>query len=350
MLAGLRHPSTLCAKFCARLCAAIVLCGTNAQAQSIEEFYRGKTLSIILFTTPGSIYDTYARLLARYLPRHLAGQPSVVVKNMSGAGGLQAARHLNEAAPRDGTTIGGLSRALIFEPLLGKNVAQVDYRKFGWLGSMSQSTAVYVSWKGRSKIETAQDLFTQELLIAGTGAAAETTIITTAINGIVGTRIKLIQGYAGSVAGLLALERGEVDGGFPTMEALKTVHPDWLRDGKLNLLFQTRQMPDPEIASVPTVISLAKTEEQQQDLRFMFPRDAFGRPYVTPPGLPPDRLKALQDAFAATVNDPELAAETEKLNIPLALTSGEELEAIVREMYATPPEVVERVKRYMPKD
>jgi len=187
--------------------------------------------------------------------------PSVVVKNMSGAGGLQAARHLNEAAPRDGTTIGGLSRALIFEPLLGKNVAQVDYRKFGWLGSMSQSTAVYVSWKGRSKIETAQDLFTQELLIAGTGAAAETTIITTAINGIVGTRIKLVQGYAGSVAGLLALERGEVDGGFPTMEALKTVHPDWLRDGKLNLLFQTRQTPDPEIASVPTVISyLAVTE------------------------------------------------------------------------------------------
>lgn len=175
------------------LCAAIALpTASGAQAQSIEAFYKGKTISIILFTAPGSIYDTYARLLSRYLPRHLAGQPTVIVKSMPGAGGLRAARHLNEVAPRDGTTIGGLSRALIFEPLLGKNVAQVDYRKFGWLGSMSQSTAVYVSWKGRSKVQGAQDLFTHELLIAGTGAASETAVITTAINGIVGTKIKLV--------------------------------------------------------------------------------------------------------------------------------------------------------------
>src|SRR5262249_4583319 len=129
MLAGPRHPpSTPCARFCATLCVITALCGaTGARAESIEEFYRGKTLSIILFTTPGSIYDTYARLLGRYLPRHLAGQPSVVVKNMSGAGGLQAARHLNEAAPRDGTTIGGLSRALIFEPPPGPDVPPGDY-------------------------------------------------------------------------------------------------------------------------------------------------------------------------------------------------------------------------------
>lgn len=330
--------------------AAWGLTATGAHAQSAQEFYKGKTISIVLFTTPGSIYDTYARLLSRYLSKHVPGQPMVVVRNMSGAGGLQAARHLAEVAPRDGTTIGGLSRALIFEPLLGKNVAQVDYLKFGWLGSMSQSTAVYVSWKGRSKVETAQDLFHQELLIPGTGAAAETTIITTAINGILGTKMKLVQGYAGSVAGLLALERGEVDGGFPTLEALKTVHPDWLRDGKLNMLFQTRPTPDPEIASVPTVISLARTDDQRADLRFLFPRDAFGRPYVTPPGVPADRLKALQNAFAATVRDPEVIAETAKLKIPLALTSGNELATIVRESYATPAEVVERVRRHMPRD
>jgi tripartite-type tricarboxylate transporter receptor subunit TctC len=321
-----------------------------ARAEPIEDFYRGKTISILLFTTPGSIYDTYARLLARFLPRHVPGQPAVIVKYMAGAGGLQAARYLAEAAPRDGTMIGGLSRTLVFEPLFGKNVAQLDYLKFGWLGSIAQSTAIYVSWKATSKIRTAQDLFEHEMLIAGTGAAAETTIITTAINGILGTRIKLVQGYAGSVAGLLALERGEVDGGFPTLEALKTTHPDWLRDGKLNLLFQTRQVPDPEIASVPTVISLARTESQRKDLQFLFPRDAFGRPYVTPPGLPADRLKALQAAFAETVEDAELRAETARLNIPITLTPGEELEATVRETYATPVEIVERVKRFMPAD
>jgi tripartite-type tricarboxylate transporter receptor subunit TctC len=335
------------------LAAVLALCGlsaSRAQAQPIEEFYKGKTITNILFTTPGSIYDTYARLLSRYFTKHLPGHPAVVIKHMPGAGGLLAARHLSEIAPRDGTTIGGLSRTLIFEPLLGKNVANVDYQRFGWLGSMSQSTALYVSWKATSRIRTAQDLFTQDLLIAGTGAAAETTIISTAINGILGTRIKLVQGYAGSVAGLLALERGEVDGGFPTLEALKTVHPDWLRDQKLNLLFQTRQIPDPEIADVPTVTSLARNQEQLKDLQFLFPRDAFGRPYVTPPGLPADRLKALQQAFGAAINDPDLIAEAARLQIPVALTSGDELETIVKETYATPAEVVERVRRLMPKE
>jgi len=326
------------------------LAASQARAQSVEEFYRGKTITNVLFTTPGSIYDTYARLLTRYFPKHMPGNPTIITRHMSGAGGLIAARHLAEAAPRDGTTIGGVSRALIFEPLLGKNVANIDYRTFGWLGSMSQSTAVYVSWKATSQVKTAQDLFERELLIAGTGAAAETTIISTAINGILGTRIKLIQGYNGSVAGLLALERGEVDGGFPTMEALKTNHPGWLRDDKLNFLFQTRQIPDPEIATVPTVTALARTEDQLKDLRLLFPRDAFGRPFVTPPGVPADRLRALQAAFDATVTDPELIAEAAKLRIPVGLTRGEELASIVREMYATPAEVVERVKRHLPRE
>jgi tripartite-type tricarboxylate transporter receptor subunit TctC len=322
---------------------------TGVRAQAGEPFYQGKTITIVLFTTSGSIYDTYARLLARFLPAHIPGHPSVLVKYMPGAGGVLAARNLAEVAPRDGTTIGGLSPSLIFEPLLSSNASNVDFLKFGWLGSMAESTAIYASGKA-SKVRTARDLFTQEMLIPGTGAAAETTIVTKAIDGILGTRIKLIQGYAGSVAGLLAFERGEVDGLFPTLEALQTLRPTWLRDGTLKVLFQTRQVPDPEIADVPTVLSLASTEGQRKDLQFMFPRNAFGRPFATPPGVPPDRLKLLQDAFAATVADPALRFETDKLKIPLMLTNADELAATIRKKYATPPEVVERVRQFIAKE
>jgi tripartite-type tricarboxylate transporter receptor subunit TctC len=329
------------------LAVAFATAGLNAscaRAQTVQEFYQGKTITIILFTTSGSIYDTYGRLLANFFPRHMPGHPSLLVKYMPGAGGVLAARHLAEIAPRDGTTIGALSPTLIFEPLLSANTANVDFLKFGWLGSMSESTALYVSWK-TSKVKTARDLFERELLIPGTGAAAETTIISKAINGILGTKIKLVQGYAGSVAGLLALERGEVDGGFPTLEALHTLHPDWLHGNTLNLLFQTRQIPDPEIAEVPTVTSLAADDAQRRDLQFLFPRNAFGRPYATPPGIPADRLKALQNAFAATVNDPDLKAEASKLSVPLMLTTANELANTIKEKYSTPSDVVERVRR-----
>jgi tripartite-type tricarboxylate transporter receptor subunit TctC len=313
-------------------------------AETIGEFYRGKTISIVLYTTSGSIYDTYARLLARFLPEYIPGHPFVLIKYMPGAGGVLAARYLAEAAPRDGTTIAGLSPTLIFEPLISGNATNVDFLKFGWLGSLAESTGVYVSWR-TSKVKTAHDLFKRQMLIAGTGAAAETTITTKAINGILGTKIKLVQGYAGSVAGLLALERGEVDGGFPTLEALHTLHPEWLRDNTLNLLFQTRQVPDPEIVDVPTVMTLAATEDQRKDLQFLFPRNAFGRPYATPPGIPADRLKTLQAAFAGAASDPKLRAETTKLGIPLTPTSAEDLTRTIKEKYATPTDVVERVRR-----
>jgi tripartite-type tricarboxylate transporter receptor subunit TctC len=333
----------------AAIVAAVLMLGVSGgRAQSADSFYQGKTVTIVLFTTAASIYDTYARLLARYLPKHIPGHPAVLIKYMPGAGGVLAARHLAEVAARDGTAIGGLSPALIFEPLLSGGAVNVDFLKFGWLGSMSDSTAVYVSWK-TAPVKTARDLFQRDLLIPGTGAASETTIISRALNGILGIRLRVIQGYAGAVAGLIALERGEVDGAFPTLEALHTSHPDWLSDGSLNFLFQTRQVPDPELAEVPTVMSLAASESQRKDLQFLFPRNAFGRPFATPPEVPADRLKGLQEGFAAAVNDPELRAEAEKLHIPIRLTSGHELAATIQEKYATPADVVERVRRFVPK-
>ncbi len=273
--------------------------GGAAAAESAEDFYKGKTITIVEFSVAGGPYDIYARLLAPFLSKHMPGHPAVVVELMPGAGGLKAARYLYEAAPKDGTTIGELSQTLIFEPLLGDATGNVAYQKFGWLGSMSQSTALFVAWK-TSAVKKAQDLFDHDLMIAGTGAGSETTVVVSALNGLVGTRMKLVQGYAGSPAAMLAMEQGEVDGAFPTSDTL-TLHPDWLSEHKINILMQTRQIPDAAFAEVPTAISLAKTERQRQDLQFLFPRDTIGRPFLAPPGIAPDRLKALQDAFAAAV-------------------------------------------------
>lgn len=318
-----------------------------ARAQSVEDFYRGKTITITMFSTPGSAYDIYARLLAQHMPKHIPGRPQMLVKSLPGAGGLLAARNIAEVAPRDGTVIGALSKTLIYEPLLGKNAAKVDYLKFGWLGSMSQSTPLYVSWK-TSKVKTAFDLFEHELLIPATGAGSETTIVTNAINGLLGTKFKLIEGYSGSIQALQALESGEVDGGFPTLESLKTLHPDWMRENKINVLFQARRVPDPEVGHVPPVTALARSDIQRKTLEFLFPEDVIGRPFLTPPGVPADRLAALQRAFAAAVTDPELVADARKINVPVQLTDGESLARVVRDAYATAPDIVERVRAVIP--
>jgi tripartite-type tricarboxylate transporter receptor subunit TctC len=340
-----RSPSLPCLQL---FSAVAILFGLqNARAQTVEDFYKGKTITIVEFSVAGGPYDIYARLLAPFLSKHLPGHPTVVVNLMPGAGGLKAARYLYEAAPKDGTTIGELSQTLIFEPLLGNTTGNVAYQKFGWLGSMSQSTALIVAWK-TSTVKKAQDLFDHDLMIAGTGAGSETTVVLSALNGILGTRMKIIQGYAGSPAAMVAMEQGEVDGAFPTSDTL-TLHPDWLNDHKVNILIQTRQIPDPAFAQVPTAISLAKTDRQRQDLQFLFPRDTIGRPFMAPPGVPADRLKALQDAFAAAVQDPELIALAKQGKNRIELTRGEDLAKVIKDEYATPANIVADVRAVIPK-
>jgi tripartite-type tricarboxylate transporter receptor subunit TctC len=331
------------------LAAVVGLAVTQASAQSADSFYKGKSISIVVFSGPGGAYDTYSRLLSRHLGKHLDGNPSIIVRNMPGAGGITAARHLAEVAAKDGTVIGSLSRTLIYEPLLGSNAAKLDYNAFGWIGSMAQSTAVYVSWH-TSRIKAVADLYQKDLLIAGTGAASETTIVSNILNGILGTHLKLINGYDGSSAALKAMEAGEVDGGFPTMEALHSTHPDWIRDKKINFLFQARQVPDPELPGVPTANQLAKTEKQRKALDFVFPRDVIGRPFAVPPGVPKARLDELRKAFDATLNDPELQNEAKKMHIPIHPTRGDELADVIADAYRTPRDIVQYVRQFLPKE
>lgn len=317
-----------------------------AGAQSAESFFPGKTITLIVYSDAGSSYDVYARVLAKHMPNHLPGKPTIVVKNMVGAGGLTATRFLYNVAPRDGTTIGTLSRGIPFEPLLGNTVVEFDPLKFVWLGSMSKETTMYVSWH-TSKIKVAQDIMEKEFLVAGTGAGADSEVISRALNGVLGTKIKLISGYKGASDAALRLEQEEIEGIYWTWNGINTTHPDWITNKKLNLLFQTRSTPHPELPDVPLVTVLAKTDEQRQALALMFARDVLGRPFNAPPDLPADRAKLLRDAFNASVRDPALLADAKKGKMEIELVTGEEVEAIIRKAYATPRPIVERVRDAM---
>ncbi|HTI88717.1 MAG TPA: tripartite tricarboxylate transporter substrate-binding protein [Alphaproteobacteria bacterium] len=328
------------------LIAAALTVGSAAMAQPADNFFAGKTITLIVYSDAGSSYDTYARVLAKHMPNHIAGKPTIIVKNMVGAGGLTATRYLYNVAPRDGTTIGTLSRGIPFEPLFGNTVVEFDPLKFVWLGSMSKETTMYVSWYN-TKIKKAQDILEKEFLVAGTGAGADSEVISRALNGVLGTKIKLISGYKGASDAALRLEQGEIEGIYWTWNGINTTHPDWITNKKLNLLFQTRATPHPELPDVPLVTVLAKTDEQRQALRLMFARDVLGRPFNAPPELPADRAKTLREAFNASVKDPALLADAQKGKMEIELVTGEEVEDIIRNAYATPKPIVDRVRDAM---
>src|SRR5579863_5208951 len=203
-----------------------------AGAQTIEQFYKGRQVTLIVFSGPGSTYDVYARLLARHLGDHIPGKPTFVVQNLLGAGGLKTIDYLNKIAPRDGSVIGTVGRGLPFEPMLGKNEVRFDPLAFTWLGSMNRETTLAMSWH-TSKVRTFADLKQHELLVPGTGAGADSEIIPLAINNLAGTRFKIIGGYRDTSEGALAMERGELEGlAYWSWSAIMAAHPDWLRDHK----------------------------------------------------------------------------------------------------------------------
>jgi tripartite-type tricarboxylate transporter receptor subunit TctC len=321
---------------------------TSARAQSLESFFHGQPLTIVVGSTASSGYDFYARLLARHYGNHLPGQPTVIVRNMPGAGGLTALRNLYDVAPKDGSTIGTVSRGIPFEPLLGSSKVEFDPLKFVWIGSMANEITLFVSWH-TAKVKTAKDLFTKELILGTSGAGSDADIVSSALNGLVGTKFKRIPGYDSASSAALAMERGEIEGVYWTWGGLKAFKTDWIRDKKLNYLFQSggTGTPPPELAKVPFYPVLAKTKDQRDALDLMFARDGLGRPFFGPPGIPADRAKALQDGFNATIKDPALLADAKKTNTDINLVTGAEMVDILRKAYATPTDTVERTRAAM---
>jgi tripartite-type tricarboxylate transporter receptor subunit TctC len=313
-----------------------------ASAQSPAEFYKGKNVDLYIGYSVGGGYDVYARILSRFMGKHIPGNPNVVPKNMEGAGSLRLANWLYNVAPKDGTAFGIIGRGTGFDPLLGKKAAQFDAAKFNWIGSANNEVSVCVAWHttGIKKIE---ELYGKELTVGGTGASADTDQFPRVTNGVLGTKFKVITGYPGGNDIGLAMERGEVMGrcGW-SYSSVKTTHPDWLRDKKVNLLVQLALSKHPELPDIPLIVDLAKNDEQKQILKIIFARQVMGRPFLAPPNVPQDRVAALRKAFMDTMNDKDFIAEAEKAQLEITPVSGDELQKLVQELYATPPQIAQK--------
>ena len=332
-------------RFVAMACAVtfgLTLSLPPAAADPVEDFYKGKRLRMVIGYTTGGGYDVYARVLARYMGKHIPGQPTVLPQNMPGAGSLLATNWLYNGGPRDGTVIAAINRGIPFEPLTGGQGVQFDPLKFGWIGSLGKEVNVTVAWH-TAKAKTAEDLFTHGLIAGGTGSGADSAIYPAIMNNLLGAKIKLIAGYPGGNDVNLALERGEVEGRpSPSWSSLRAARPEWVRDKKIVPLWQLSLSKHPDLPNVPLAIDFAKTPEDRQIMEFFFARQEMSRPYLTAPEVPPERLQALRAAFMATARDPEFIEASRVQDLELDPIDGAEIDALLKKVFATPPAVVAR--------
>ena len=317
---------------------------SSAQAQTVEEFYRRSGLTIIVGTDAGGAHDAYARVLARHIGRHIPGNPNVIVQNMGGAGGVVAANHLSNVAAKDGTIIGAIFPGSVIEPLLQEgNQAKYDPRQINWIGNIASLQLTCVTWH-TSPVKTVDQARAREVVMGGESPAAGTGILPNVMNQLLGTKFKLITGYATSAL-RLALERGEVEGicGFAYATIVATA-PAWIDGKRLNFLAQSGLERAPDLPDVPLIRDFAGNAEDAAVFRLLDIRSALGRPYLAPPGVPADRLSALREAFARTMKDPDYLAETAKAKQDVDFLEAKGMLAVVQEAYAMSPQVVERVK------
>jgi len=316
-----------------------------ASAQDAFTF-QGKTVSVFVATSVGGGYDFYARLLARHLGRHLPGNPTIVVKNMPGAGGMVLANYLQTRAARDGTEFGAFEHGTAFTPLLTGAHAEFDPTRLGWLGSMEQFTPIVAVWH-TSPIHSADDLLTTPMNVGSSGAGSTTSGYPNALNGILGTKMKVIGGYPGSAEINLAIERGELDGVASwCWTCAKGQKPHWIAENKLRVVLQLAPVADPELKriGIPTVFEWARTDEQRKMLNIVFASVAMSRPFAASPDLPPGRLALLRSAFARAVIDPELVADATDKGFIVEFVAPELIEQLIANAYATSPELIAKVR------
>jgi tripartite-type tricarboxylate transporter receptor subunit TctC len=310
--------------------------------ESAESFYSRTPLTLIVSTAAGGGVDAYSRLLGRHLGRHIPGNPKIVVQNMPGAAGLKAAHFLYNIAAKDGSVIGHVQRGVLVEPLFGKSEINFDATKVSWIGSLNTEWAIGISG-GKSGLDRLENAFTKEFPVAAEGPTASDYIYTSVLNSVLGTRFKIVSGYSGKPEELLAIERGEVAGlmGWAASSAQALVQQK-IDAGELKVIASFAPERRPGFENVPTVYEYAKSDEDRQVLDFMFGPQVLGRPHFAPPGVPVDRLAALRRAFDATMKDEAFLADAKKAGMDLDPFSGEEIEARIRALYATPQAIVER--------
>jgi tripartite-type tricarboxylate transporter receptor subunit TctC len=329
--------------------AGLALCLVSpAYAQTPANFYKGRNVELYIGYSVGGGYDLYARVLARHIGRHIPGNPTVVVKNMEGAGSLRLANWLYVVAPKDGSVFATIGRGTGFDPVLGQKAALFDGTKFTWIGSGNHEVSVCVSYGSGNPITKFDDLLTKEMTVGGTGPSADTDQFPKVVNGVLGTHMKVISGYPGGNDVVLAMERGELQGrcGW-SWSSVKATHGAWITEKKLNVLVQLSLQKHPDLPDVPLVTDLAKTDEQRQILRLIFARQVMGRPYLAPPGIPAERAAVLRKAFMDTMTDPEFLADADKAQLEVNPVSGEEVQKLVAEVYRTPAAVANKAAQIL---
>jgi len=309
-------------------------------AHAVEDFYKGKTISVVIGYSVGGGYDLYARHLARHMGKYIPGRPALVPQNMTGAGSLRAASYIYSAAPKDGTVFGTFARAMAIQPLLSS--APFDGTKFTWLGSVTNDVSTCITWH-TSPVKTWSDMLETPVTLGGEGPGADPDIFALLYKNVFGARVKLVTGYHGTNDTVLAMERGEVDGlcGL-SWSTLKSRHLEWMRSGKINILVQAAFKKQPELADVPLITDLVKTPEQGQILKLILTSQEMARPFAAPHGIPEDRRAALLAAFERTMRDPEFLDEAKKLNLEVNPVSAHAIDDLLSELYATPREVLEK--------
>ena len=325
------------------LCAAAV---ATARAQTVEQFYAGKQIKFVVGSAGGGGYEVYSRALLPYLSRHLPGHPLFVLQEMPGAGGMVAANYLYNVARQDGSEIGMVGRGTGIEPLLDPKDKAPRYvaTRFNWIGTPQQEVGL-VLMRLPSPIATMADLKTHELIVSGTTSAAAPSYYPRLMNKVLGTRFRVVDGYKSSQEALLALERGEVDGHVSgsSSSALRARIEPWIATGKVKILAQIGREKDPDYPDVPLILDLAGSQADRQVMEVALAQQVMAWPVVAPPGVPPERAKALRDAFDATMQDPDFLAEAMREKLIINPVSGEKISALLARMYALPKELLDRV-------
>jgi tripartite-type tricarboxylate transporter receptor subunit TctC len=329
------------------LAVATFLSASHASAQSLEDFYRGKTVSLILGYPGSSANGTYARVIARHIGKHIPGNPNVIFRMMPGAGSLIAANHLFHVAPKDGTAMGLVAATIPLEALLAPGNIKFNPAEFSWIGRAAPSANVTFV-RTTSPAKTIQDVFKRDVILAATGRSSTIAVYPSVLNNVVGTKFKLVMGYSGSGQSVLAMERGEVDGHTMSVDAVRSLHPDWLSERKVTFLVQYALSRHPDLKDVPTSWELGHNAEEQQILKLVANAAEIGKMIIAPPGMPADRVTALRRAFDATMKDPEFVTELKATRVDLDPLAGEDLQKLVTDLATLPPGIIDKVKALYP--
>ena len=337
------------------LTAGAMMMGAVTGAMALEDealarFYKDKTVTIAVGSSPGGGLDTFGRLLSRHMGKHIPGKPTVVVSNVPGAGGNVLANNLYTLVPKDGTYMGITFPSVIIDPLLSENHRGYDPTKFNYIGNANAEVLVCLLRRDVG-VKSLEDFLRADLVIGATAPGSTTADFPMIVKGLLGAKFRLVTGYQGSREVTLAIEKNEVQGicglGWSTV---KVQYPDILKGDMFATVFAQEDLkghPELNAINAPLIYSLAKTDEDKQALQMFYAQNAFSRPFILPPGVPADRVEALRKIFLETIADPELQAEARKMNIEAVPSSGAELQQVIANMYATAPAVVARVKKGM---